>query len=113
MTTEGGTTTTEGSLMTSEGGIMTSDGGTMTLEGGSMTSEGGIMTFTSEGGTVISEGGTFLRFSLFIRMVYFDQGILIWMLENICSCTCKSFQNSAEGGGGLLQSAGASAPEAP
>ena len=61
---------------------MTSERGTMTLEGGSMTSEGGNMT--SKGGTLTSRGGTtFLRTPLCIPIVYYDQGVKIWVLEMI------------------------------
>ena len=48
----------------------------MTLEVGNMT---------SEGGTLILEGGTtFFRASLCILRVYYEQAVIIWVLEMTC-----------------------------
>ena len=90
---------------------MTSGGGTMTLKGGSFILEGGIMTY--EGGTLISEEDTVCYGTcLCITRVYYDQGVIIWLLEMIWRLQTLLKRRSPLPSAAVSQSARGSAPEA-
>ena len=78
-----------------------------------MTSDGGSKNL--EGGTLISQSGTTFLGRHYAFRVYYDQGVIIWVLEMICAAPANPFKTapSAARRAPFFNRPGASASEAP